>query len=273
MGAWNSSEPVPEKPISDCSLASAMGYGRSKLLGELILDAAAKTAGIASACCRVGVVAGPVESQRGEWDKSHYVPSVSSHYARLTPTLAGKSLILFEQIFISSAYLGSFPTNFPARDRVEWLPVDKTAQIIFEQLLHCSSLSSSELQAGTQLFHAVNPRPVPWSQIAAAAISLYPTDMGIEPTTFESWVALLRRHSDGGGAAKVAQVPACKLLEFYESLMSHGRSPHWQLEKSIEASKTLRTVEAVNERWIRNWMRQWGCHASEGPRWPFLKLT
>lgn len=77
VGGWKGRTPVPEKPIYDLSVAGEMGYGQSKLISELLLDQAAKIAGVRSACCRVGVVAGPVERMAGAWNRHEYIPSVS----------------------------------------------------------------------------------------------------------------------------------------------------------------------------------------------------
>lgn len=78
MGAWKDPCNVPEEPIYDLSVASNIGYGQSKLISECLLDKAAEISGVRSACCRVGIVAGPVEKRLGMWNKHEYVPSVSS---------------------------------------------------------------------------------------------------------------------------------------------------------------------------------------------------
>lgn len=69
---------APETPVHDVSASAPMGYGRSKLLAEILLDRAAQRSGIRSAVCRVGIVAGPVESTAGMWNRHEYIPSVSA---------------------------------------------------------------------------------------------------------------------------------------------------------------------------------------------------
>ena len=61
------------------SAAAPIGYGRSKLVAECLLDKAARVSGVQSACCRVGIVAGPVMTGLGMWNKHEYIPSVSGH--------------------------------------------------------------------------------------------------------------------------------------------------------------------------------------------------
>ena len=78
VGSWSGPGSAPEEAIHDMSAAAPMGYGRSKLVAECLLDEAARVSGVQSACCRVGIVAGPVESRLGMWNKHEYIPSVST---------------------------------------------------------------------------------------------------------------------------------------------------------------------------------------------------
>ena len=77
VGGWNDSGKVPEQPFHDMNVASGIGYGQSKLMSECLLDKATKISGVRSACCRVGIIAGPVEKKLGMWNKHEYIPSVS----------------------------------------------------------------------------------------------------------------------------------------------------------------------------------------------------
>lgn len=67
---------VPEVPLKDFSLAKG-GYGQSKLVAESILLAAGEKSGVRSSICRVGQIAGPVNTLRGMWNKHEWLPSVS----------------------------------------------------------------------------------------------------------------------------------------------------------------------------------------------------
>ena len=78
VGGWKGSEEIPETPIQDLTVAANMGYGQSKLIAECLLDKASEISGVRSAICRVGIVAGPVEQELGMWNKSEYIPSVST---------------------------------------------------------------------------------------------------------------------------------------------------------------------------------------------------
>lgn len=78
VGSWPGPGTPPEEAIHNLNVAAPIGYGRSKLIAECLLDKAAAISGVQSACCRVGIVAGPVESRLGLWNKHEYIPSVSS---------------------------------------------------------------------------------------------------------------------------------------------------------------------------------------------------
>ena len=78
VGGWTGLEEIPETPIHDLAVAANMGYGQSKLIAEGLLDKASEISGVRSAICRVGIVAGPIEQELGMWNKSEYVPSVST---------------------------------------------------------------------------------------------------------------------------------------------------------------------------------------------------
>jgi thioester reductase-like protein len=68
---------ITEGPIEDMSWAGS-GYGKSKLVAEKILITAAEQSGIDVTICRVGQIAGPVETTDGAgcWNRKEWLPSV-----------------------------------------------------------------------------------------------------------------------------------------------------------------------------------------------------
>lgn len=54
-----------------------MGYGESKYIAELLLEAGAEKCGVPAVICRVGQLAGPVTKKGGMWGKQEWLPSVS----------------------------------------------------------------------------------------------------------------------------------------------------------------------------------------------------
>ena len=71
-----SNRTVPETLITDSSVTEG-GYGSSKLVAELILARAVSKSAINASICRVGQIAGPVNVERGVWNKHEWLPSVS----------------------------------------------------------------------------------------------------------------------------------------------------------------------------------------------------
>lgn len=67
---------VPEVLLTDFSVTEG-GYGSSKLVSELILAEAFIKSKVKCSVCRVGQISGPVEVQRGMWNKHEWLPSVS----------------------------------------------------------------------------------------------------------------------------------------------------------------------------------------------------
>lgn len=76
VGSWQHPDGISETIVHNFSAAASIGYAQSKLIAECLLDEASKISGIRSACCRVGIVAGPVEKQPGMWNMHEYIPSV-----------------------------------------------------------------------------------------------------------------------------------------------------------------------------------------------------
>lgn len=76
--AQRSNESVPEAIVSRLADAEG-GYGQSKLVAELILARAAKHSGVDARICRLGQIAGPVDTLLGSWKRQEWLPSVRPH--------------------------------------------------------------------------------------------------------------------------------------------------------------------------------------------------
>ncbi|KAI0381395.1 acetyl-CoA synthetase-like protein [Hypomontagnella monticulosa] len=242
VGAWDDAGPVPEQPFPELDMAGDTGYGQSKLLAETLLGKAGELSGVRSACCRVGIVAGPVEKRLGMWNKHEYIPS----------------------IIVSSAHLGAFPATFPSRDLVDWLPVDKLSLILYEILVSsCNSNAADNPAGANQVYHVVNPNTVSWSTgLASSILAAYPQSTHMQPVSFEEWVRILSdsaREMDSSGSIDVDRNPALRLVEFYSGIAKSAQEPRSFVTRRAErASKTLHKTRAVNSDWVDNWMTQWG---------------
>ncbi|KAK6592156.1 thioester reductase domain-containing protein [Botrytis cinerea] len=265
VGGYKGVGGVPEAPILDFTAAAPMGYGQSKLIAEALLEKAAQISGVRTAVCRVGIVAGPVEQQKGMWNKHEYIPS----------------------IIVSSAHLGVVPETFPSRDHIDWLPVDKLSKVLCEILETASqpeldattgAISSAPLHSKT--YHVVNPQFSSWEEdLGQNLIAAYPEGM-VKPVKFEQWVDALKASVDEAertGKVDVDANPAMRLLEFYSKAAAGGAvekgARTLPTNVSQSASKTLRNLGPLNRVWLENWMVQWGIKEPVAAQNSYLALN
>ncbi|KAI9170598.1 Non-canonical non-ribosomal peptide synthetase FUB8 [Paramyrothecium foliicola] len=210
---WNSTEPVPEVRLDDLDLAG-MGYGRSKLLGSLILDAAEKESGLPTTSIRVGQIAGP-RGRDGVWNRQEFMPS----------------------LIASSVYLGALPNNLGPNETVDWIPIEDVASLILDVAGVRCVASANEIRG---YFHAVNPSKVTWSQLTKTIKDYYQGRIK-EIVSLEEWVSRLEE-----SASKVDDVdrnPAIKLLETYRGMLegqrTGQRSTAFSMHKTMQRSPTV----------------------------------
>ncbi|RDW76106.1 hypothetical protein BP5796_06927 [Coleophoma crateriformis] len=230
---WN--ELVPESLLTDLG-SSALGYGSSKLVSELILAEASKVSKISTTICRVGQIAGPVKSIKGMWNQQEWLPTIIS----------------------TSQYLGKIPESLASMDRVDWIPVDTLSTIILE-LASVNRLAkdvSGEFEVVPKVYHCVNPSHRPWSELLPIVSRHLPT---AKSTSWEEWLAALKESAKRG---EVSSNPGIKLLSFYEdadpSHKSQRESPILDTALTVAKSHLLKDVGPVTEEWMDLWMGQWG---------------
>ncbi|KAJ8104552.1 hypothetical protein ONZ43_g7796 [Nemania bipapillata] len=208
-----------------------MGYGRAKLVSECLLAEAASTSGLRAAVCRVGVVAGPVERNEGMWNRHEYIPALIN----------------------SSVRLGCFPSTFPSRDHVDWLPVDKVARVLVEILESATATLEISTKGTLPVYHVANPHAISWGNIVPWAVD----GLKLKPVSFAEWLGKL--DSCDEPLEHVEKNPAVKLIEFYREAGKTSRAQRRMMTwKATQASKTLREIGPVNREWMVAWSRQWG---------------
>ncbi|KAF2877640.1 hypothetical protein BDV95DRAFT_625448 [Massariosphaeria phaeospora] len=228
---------VPEEAIRDFNAPYDMGYGKSKLLSELLCDAAARTLGIATSFARVGQIAGPVNGPKRAslWNPAEILPS----------------------LIITSISLGALPDDLGAElDQIDWMPVDLLAPALVE-------LGTSPPVAkhhGAQVFNVLNPRLTSWEKLLPSLISSVQkhANKRIEVVTVATWLQRLgeaaERYSTNA-AHLVRTHPAIKLQEFYETnLQRGGNAVAWEMEHVMGKSTTIREMSAVGEEWVDKWV-------------------
>ncbi|KAH6896630.1 putative NRPS-like enzyme [Thelonectria olida] len=224
--AWTMNGPVPEEPLEDLTLAR-MGYGQSKLIGSLILDAAARH-GVPAVSIRVGQIAGP-KGSKGVWNRQEFLPS----------------------LIASSAHLGALPDHLGPNQVIDWIPIEDVADIVLDLAGVAVQLPTSAMSG---YFHAVNPVATKWSDLVPVIKECY----GIrEETTLEDWIARLESAPD----ADVHKNPGVKLLDTYRGMLAAHQAGQkhvvFSMQRTKTRSPTVGRLSGITTDLMRNWCEQW----------------
>lgn len=227
---WTASQPVPERQLSNLNLPH-MGYGRSKLAGSLILDAAAERSGVPAATVRVGQIGGP-RGKMGMWNRQEFIPS----------------------LIASSVHLGLLPDSVGPIDVVDWTPVEDIAGLLLDVAGVTAPVPVSDISG---YFHGVNPRTTSWTEVVQVLRDFY--DGRIEKIMpLEEWVAALEQSA---GNADAEKNPAIKLIDTYQGMVNANRAGighvYFDMTRTVAHSPTMRNLGPVNPELVRNWCEQW----------------
>lgn len=277
LGNWPAKHPgekVPEKAFHDLTIPAPMGYGESKYLSELLLEAAAEKCGVPALICRVGQLAGPVK-KGGKWSKQEWLPTVSVPTDPSPLCVAKKKVpptheadIYIPQAIASSKYLGKIPTTFPSQDTVSWVPVDITADIIVDLVLanaHNDPASAAPPPSNNTHHHynIVNPHPGSWNNLVPTVIQYFndkdkkgSSSTTIDAVPFPDWFSALQA-SAALGTDDVDRNPGIKLLEFYGGMSGGQEEAMLETEVTERTSASMRGLTAVGEEWMGIWLDQW----------------
>lgn len=257
--ALNTDALIPETVLEEDSAPAPTGYGESKYTAERMLDYASRQLGLSTSSVRVGQIAGTAHNPRG-WNRNEWLPSLvlSSRYIGALPdTLGTKGLS-------SSGVMNS----------INWIPIDQLADILIELSFGLSKDPASDRM---RVYHAVNPYPITWDKLLPTVqkslqdtISETPAPLSktVEIVSLPEWVERLQSTrtavTDSRMSAMskemVYQNPGIKLLEFYQSLtVSDESAPscEFDIEKSLEASRSLKCLEPIREEWMDGWVKNW----------------
>lgn len=189
-----------------------------------MLATAAATAKTPCAVCRVGQIAGPTTS-KGMWPKQEWLPS----------------------IVLSSKYLGCLPSSFGPLERVDWIPVDRMAQVLLELCNSAAACGEGEVP----VYHVVNPKKTSWTELLTCL-----TDrMGLPTKAFSEWVKELSESS----ADDLSRNPAMKLFGFFSvTAEQSGGQAELSTTASQKASQTWGSMGVVDAGCLGLWLQQWG---------------
>jgi len=228
--------PVPESLISDWKVPDAQGYSESKFIAEQMFEAARQSLDVSSIVCRIGQIAGPVETgDHGEWNPKEWLPS----------------------LIASSKHLRMLPESLAGQDEVRWTPVDDVAQIVVEMIQ--TSTRFDHGQAWTEYCNLVNPQCGQWRDLVPTIQRhLEESDERRRPVQvvpFSHWLGALQASAEEGDGA--VDNSGIKLLDFYQTLEDGGHGSRFETKRSVSMSKAIAAMTPVSEDWMRIWLRQW----------------
>lgn len=224
---------IPEEKLTDLSLPSG-GYGRSKLIGGLILEDVARSADFPAAVIRVGQIAGP-EADAGVWNRHEWLPSIVA----------------------SSLYLKALPNDLGSMDRVDWTPVESIAKMVLEVIGATQQVDPGNVSG---YFHGVNPVATTWEQIAPAVREYYGRDRLPETVSFKEWVDRLQA-SQTDDTKAVDQNPGIKLLDSYRAMSDAVEAGHrpvvLETKRTQAQSPTMDRCQAITQDLMKQWCKHW----------------
>ncbi|KAL4873584.1 hypothetical protein BDV12DRAFT_208521 [Aspergillus spectabilis] len=225
---------IAEAPIPELAHAQGMGYARSKLVAERIVQAAAEQTGMVAKVLRVGQIVG--DTVTGKWNSTEAIPLMlqTAHTLKALPALD---------------------------ETPSWLPVDIVADAVLDLTnLNDTSVSSStalrEFSHDSQtVYHVQNSRTFRWTEELLPALKKAGLDFEILPK--RQWVQRLRE-----GEQDPKKNPAIKLLDFFAEKYDNdnmGRAGLvFGMEKSEAASPSLNGgVELIESGLIKKFVDSW----------------
>lgn len=234
------SEAVPDDSLSP----SPAGYAESKYIAERILDHAATVHNPPVKIARVGQVSSPVNSS-GVWKRDEWFPNL---------ILNSRSMSCLPST------LGSFEGT---TEDIDWIPIDVLADTLVDLGLD-SSQGSIPSQA-EHVFQIVNPHRTAWSELAPGVQEVLPN---IRIISNEEWLDSLRKvrdtvqqsstndENEGGLDQILADNPALKLYDFYQTRLRETRVARWSTINTERASKSFATARAINKEDVKRWVTQ-----------------
>ncbi|KAJ7123146.1 hypothetical protein C8R44DRAFT_671002 [Mycena epipterygia] len=216
---WTVKDPVPEVVINDLSVARGQGYGE----GKYVIDRLLEISDVHSASFRIGQISGgpPV----GAWSTTEWFP------------------ILVK----SSIVMGMFPMFAGS---VSWVPSDATADTIMDVVFNTRQNTHS-------VVNVAHPNPVQWNDIATWVIDAI-GDPQLLKVDAKEWVDALHREHVTAVANRLDDLPALKLLSFFESLTVAQTSTEVGGLATLSVSNaTLLRLPALSSTDVQRWVRYW----------------
>ncbi|KAI0966843.1 male sterility protein-domain-containing protein [Xylaria arbuscula] len=236
-----------EEVVTNLDYSAPLGYGRAKLIAELLIDTAVRCFGsrLPATIVRVGQVAGAV-GRPGLWNPEEWFPSM----------------------VLSSLHLRYIPDNLGRFNSVDFVPVDMLGEITVD-LAMATTAHGTDTTA--RVFNLRNPYPTPWHELLPAIVNAAATTsiLPLQVVAPRIWLAKLRESADvGDDDVTAAKNPGVKLVDYFGLLWSpsgqvvestQAPSHPMAIERALAASSSLRELQPVGLQWVEKWTKEWMC--------------
>ncbi|KAI1306328.1 acetyl-CoA synthetase-like protein [Xylaria venustula] len=221
---------VPEARIGSLEYAAETGYGRSKLIGERICEAAGAS-GAAVGVLRVGQIS--ADSVNGIWNEKEHVPLLVR----------------------SAAEVKALPRLYGYEGRCEWMPVDTVAATLLQLA------DKLRVGAGTSFYNITPPHAFSWNDKFLPA--LHEAGLDFEEVKLGEWLRRLRARAVELGPAAEEKLPAIKLADYYEA--TYGKAVgdeelnlEYDNDRACSDSIALRTCPELSQvAIVRKMLQHW----------------
>lgn len=150
------------------------------------------------------------------------------------------------------------PRTLASQDALDWVPVDSAASSILDVVIsRVTDKGAADL--ALDCFHIVNPQVADWKSLVHVIPDFYERHHGssIEPVEFTDWLDELKNIEMT--PEQIERHPSIKLLDFFEAMsQTQLRKVKFATKHTVEYSRTMSELRAVDEVLMKSWLEQWG---------------
>ncbi|KAI0973343.1 acetyl-CoA synthetase-like protein [Xylaria arbuscula] len=226
LAARDPASAPPEAPVHDSRAPLKFGYAQSKHTAERILEAASTQCRIPVTTVRVGQVGGSASENGVTWPEQRWISA----------------------LLRTAKTMGSIPTHVAL---VDWIPVESVAAVLSRLVLRSPQPAVSD--QWMNVFHIYPSQPLPrWELVVEIMYEAY----GITETIpLSAWITKLRVISGDATPADVENLPALKVLDFYEASGDGLENVRVTTERTANVSGI--DIQPVDKQLVSRWLSQW----------------
>ena len=218
---------VPEAVPHDFNAAMQMGYGESKLVAERLVETACTESDVSASVLRIGQIAPSSDLDEAAWPAMDHLRT----------------------LLLTAKLMRAVPDDFL---HIDWLPVDVVVDAIRDVVRrHCRSTEHSSPGEDLRVYNFVNPTRAPWSVCVSAFREQCGRD--VESVPFKEWLDRVRSQSKSHGDC-LEEVPAAKLLHFYELVAARGAIHDYEQGNVLQTCERVRASGGIDKGMIRGWL-------------------